>query len=198
VSFGGAAVPLSFAGRVSSVDARSFTVAPCASCDAACAATRIQVDSSTLPALTTVLPVGAFVRVTASAQNLYGCHFTLLVQNVADGCGTANPIATDDRTYLAVSYGSLGDETWPFSIRALALGCFPDAGPSCGGTDMAVDSYDLQVGVTGALDTTRVSMGKTAAFSGLVGESYQVHDVRSFQTAACDDYWNWALWIARM
>jgi hypothetical protein len=62
---------------------------------------------------------------------------------------------------------------------------------------MPVDSYDLQVGVTGAGDSARVAMGKTASFSGLAGESYQVHDVRSFQTAICDDYWNWSLWIAR-
>lgn len=191
-------VSLSLAGRITHVDTRSFTIMSCSSGDAGSAETRIQVESVALPAdLTPLLPVGALVQVTLSMEDFFGCHFTLMVRNVAEGCGLPNPIAADDRTYLAVADGSLGDASWPFSVHALPLGCFPDAGLNCGGTDLPVDSYDLQVGVTGAPGTTRVSMGQTASFSGLAGAAYQIHDVRSFQTAACDDYWNWSLWIAR-
>ena len=40
----------------------------------------------------------------------------------------------------------------------------------------------------------RVYMSDTASWT-LGASTYTVHNLRSFQSIACDDYWNWAYWI---
>jgi hypothetical protein len=191
-------------GRITSVDSNSFTVTPCSAtaCDGGCAETHVRVDGPALPDFASILSLGAFVQVSTSAYDFYGCHFNLVVRNVASLCGSQSPVAADDRTYLVVSFGSVEqdgavffesvkDDASSFSIRSLSLGC----------TDTGINAalvYDLEVGVIGAPTTARVSMGQTVSFSGLAGDNYEIHDVRSYAPFhSTDDFWNWSYWIAR-
>lgn len=40
-------------------------------------------------------------------------------------------------------------------------------------------------------------MGQTGVLDFDGGIVWTVRNLRSFQTAICDDYWNWAFWSAR-
>ena len=42
---------------------------------------------------------------------------------------------------------------------------------------------------------TLVTMGQTSSFL-LQGRRVTAHNLRSYSSGACDDYWNWAYWVA--
>lgn len=189
---------LTLVGRVTSVGSRSMDIETCAGCDACSWTTStLTIDSASLPGLDMILTSGAFVRLDAEANYFFGCHMALTLWNQPSLCGTPNPVAVDDRLYLSLAEGKLSSPGAPFTVTPVPLNCFPNAGSNCGGTSYAVDSYALDFSAPGAV-TVRVTMGQTGALDFDGGVGWTVHDLRSVQTAVCDDYWNWAFWVARM
>jgi hypothetical protein len=77
----------------------------------------------------------------------------------------------------------------PFSVGKLPLNCYDDP-PGCGA---AADDYAF-VFTLGAGDPgTVVGMGQSKVLSTPL-QPMLVHDLRSYESGACDDYWNWAWW----
>jgi len=192
-------------GRVVATTSRSMDVDTCLPCNTCEVGTiTLTVDSASLPGLDAIFPIGAPVRIDVTRDSFFGCHQALLVTDATDACSSPNPPVSPDQVYLAFGDGILGGPSGPnapdapFGAVPLPLGCSPNAGPNCGGTQYAVDSYALEIGAAGSSNAIRVAMGHTETLDLGNGVVWTIRNLRSFQTELCDDYWNWAFWIARL
>jgi hypothetical protein len=137
-------------------------------------------------------PPGAFVHLHYVLTPQWGgCTAQIAVQNLPSWGGVPNPIYGDDHFYFAGSEGTT--EPVPelaLAVDTLALGCTNEVG--CGG--VAPDMYALSfTSLTSQQPGPVVGMGDTASFwTGT--QLLEVRNLRSFQTGACDAYWNWAWW----
>jgi hypothetical protein len=151
------------------------------------------------PGLAAKIPLGAFVEVQIEVQHPWGCEQRLMVRNLPIWDGLTNPVATGRRLYLAASDGSPhAFDDAPFAIEKRALGCAPDAGPSCGET---ADDYALRFHPADHPEQpgVLVPMGSTWTWQpNLSGEmpAWSIRNLRSYVSGMCDDYWNWAWWVA--
>jgi hypothetical protein len=112
---------------------------------------------------------------------------------------TANP--PDDsppdgpagRLLLAVvdGGGTLTDS--PYLVERVRLGCSSARG--CGSP--APDEYAFQFSAAAGSPPLRVHMGETATWMN-DGMTFAIRNLRSFQGTVCDDYWNFAYFIAPM
>ena len=87
-----------------------------------------------------------------------------------------------------------------YTVDEIAIGCYTNPPDNCGGTDRAVDSYLLKfIPIFDPNDSVTLAMGETKSLY-LAGHSteyyWRVHNLRSYQTEYCDDYWNWAYTMA--
>lgn len=197
-SAGGSSSPLKQVfGRVTAVSPRELQLDTCLPCtDCASLSSTLSIDSVSLPALDSIFVPDTLVHLLASADP-FTCAMTLSVRNEPDWCGIPNPIATDTRLYLALGDGALTPDPMPVSVTKVPLGCLPSTSPVCGGPQNA-DSYELDFKNTDSGQVVRVPMGHTATLDADNGGQWQVRNLRSYQTSYCDDYYNWADWIARV
>jgi hypothetical protein len=152
-----------------------------------------RVDALPLP------PVGR--RVTASWYLMYGgwsCGRVLVVKEPVTG--DAGP-GTPTGLWLAGSDSLMTQPiAEPFTFTRQRVYCSPSAYPGCGGNAVPPDDYALlftpptsdpplllETGQTGTLNVT-LSSGRVQPIT--------VQVLRAFQTAACDDYNNWAWWAS--
>jgi hypothetical protein len=150
------------------------------------------------PGLYAYFPQGALVKVRLSVAQSFGCIQQAEVTNVPAWGGLKNPWSEQKLIYLSASDGIAeaiaGSD---LSVFRQPLGCY--SGPSCGG-----DPADAYVLLFGAIWQSSmgmpVYMGTTGylPFKGPDGEQYlTVRNLRSFSSGYCDDYWNWAWWVAQ-
>jgi hypothetical protein len=114
---------------------------------------------------------------------------------------TANP--PDDsppdgpagRLLLAVvdGGGTLPDS--PYLVERARLGC--SSARACGSPAPDEYAFEFSAGVADGRPPVRVYMGETTTWMN-EGVTFAVRNLRSFQGAACDDYWNFAYFIAPM
>jgi len=148
-----------------------------------------------MPLLTTVtvkgdalalsVPIGAYVKVSYALDPAWGfCTERMLIENVPAWDGVPNPVSASNRIYLTGAEGEIGTfDSVPFVVAQQALGCSTEKG--CGG--IPPDTYVLFTA------GTQIGMGQTRTITAK-GRSFAFHNLRSYQTSACDDYWNWAFW----
>ncbi len=173
-------------GAVVQVDAQSLVIDECPA------------DGNCAPMLTTVtvqgndlalsVPLGAFVKVThTQIRAFYGCTDSVIIENVPSFGGLTNPASTEDRVYLAGADGEIASfDGVPFDVGRVLLDCPESAEPGCGYYEPGL--YGLQAG------STLVLMGETTTIDA-GGRSFAFRNLRSYQTSACDAYWDWAYWI---
>jgi hypothetical protein len=115
-----------------------------------------------------------------------------------DGGGEAPRPPAGARLYLAVGDGSTEVLYDSVSIGRVRTGCgIAGGGASCG--PVVPDLYQLQFRHAQRVGGPEVPMGATADWSIPINggvQNLRVRNLRSFETGACDDYWNWAWWIA--
>jgi len=131
------------------------------------------------------------VRLTAKVSFFRQCQRALQIMTADGAAGDAQGAA--GTLLLAVNDGGDTLDGAPYGVAHVPLGCSPM--PVCNGPGHAADEYALDF--SDATDIThrmRVFMGDTGSWT-LGASTYTLHNLRSFQSIACDDYWNWAYWI---
>ena len=102
------------------------------------------------------------------------------------------------RLYLALGDGSTNVLYDNISIGRVRTGCgIAGGGTSCG--PVVPDLYQLQFRHALRTGGPEVPMGATTDWNIPItggAQNLRVRNLRSFETGACDDYWNWAWWIA--
>ena len=146
--------------------------------------------------LSDVVKAPGLAHVSLSFDGFWGCHATLVVRSLASWEGVQNPAGLGDALLLAAIDGGLASPAPDvFSAAPVGLGCNLDAATGCGGAQ-PVDDYLWRFTATGGAAVADVPMGATRPIA-LGGHGYHARDLRSYQSTACDDYWNWAYWLAR-
>jgi hypothetical protein len=199
------ASPHVWSGLVTSSDATSIVVDTCAgsgsdagadggaidagASDAGCAASPLVVEANA-PGLDLSHFPRVRVRVTAKVSRFRACLQALEIDAAeTSGADAEAPGAL----LLAVNDGGDVIEGAPYGVAHVPLGCSP--APVCNGAGHNADEYAFDF--SDAADVThriRVYMTDTVAWT-LGSTGYTIHNLRSFQTQVCDDYWNWAYWI---
>ena len=193
----GAAAPSATAeydvtGALATVDAQSFQIDLC-SPTADCMPMLVTFTTRAPGLDLRTLPKGSYVTAHVKLTHGWGCTSSIVLTSVADWFGVKNPVDGGGHTYFVASDGSLDAAGSPFKVERVALGCKVGA-PSCGGG--APDDYRLQfVAPSMSLE---VPMGETRFPIVLApGETLTVRNLRSYESGACDDSWNWAYWAVR-
>lgn len=119
------------------------------------------------------------------------------VGSTVDGSGEVPRPPAGARLYLALGEGSTNVLYEGVAVHRIRTGCgVPGGGASCGPT--VPDLYQLQFVHAQRVGPT-VPMGAAADWTIPItsgAQNLRVRNLRSFETGACDDYWNWAWWIA--
>jgi hypothetical protein len=129
------------------------------------------------------------VRVRLAFKVFYACQQSLeiVTANPTDG----SPSLPAGQLLVAVSDGGDPFPDSPYRVERVALGCFSAMG--CGGLEPDAYALDFSFTDSGAAPT-RAYMGQSVPFPSLVG-ALAARNLRSYQSAACDDYWNFAYTI---
>jgi hypothetical protein len=137
--------------------------------------------------------MGAFVKVSLELSPTWGgCSTRISVRNLPSWGGVDNPVMGGDGLYFLGTDGDLAHPEAPFSVGKLALGCGA-GGSSCG---EPADDFALTFMTSTGDPPTVVAMGETVLLGKLSGQPMWVHNLRSYVSGACDDYWNWAWWAS--
>jgi len=130
------------------------------------------------------------VEVRWQTRSFHGCHQTIEITSVDPAADPASGSPTGP-LLLAVADGGDPLPDSPYQVERVPLGCYSDRG--CGGPAPDDYAFDFAVSDMGA-EKLRVYMGQTVPWEAS-GKSYEVRNLRSFQSNACDDYWNFAYYI---
>jgi|GEM_PF-2527342 len=159
---------------------------------------RFAIDS---PDLTLTLPLGRRVTATWLFSSVVGraCPQVLVVNDglpsdVASGTWSALWLAGADSTIQSPIPA-------PFSVVQQALSCNPNPSLThpCGGP-FPPDDYAFVFTPASGEPPLSLATGKTGTLALTTAPGLQqhltVHNLRSYQTENCDDYWNWGWWAA--
>jgi hypothetical protein len=199
---GGLGWPSPFSGEasgwVTEVDGNAFSLDACAA-GTGCSPEvyRFAIDS---PDLSLALPLGRQVTVTWQLTFFMGCIQALVVN---DGAPSDPASGTWPALWLAGADSMIQSTIpVPFSVLEQGLHCNPNPGTrhSCGGGAPPPDDYALVFTPASGEPPLSLATGKTGTLAlttapGLL-QHLTVHNLRSFQTDRCDDYWNWGWWAA--
>ncbi|MBI5533351.1 MAG: hypothetical protein HY898_11580 [Deltaproteobacteria bacterium] len=175
-------------GRIESTTADSFTLDSCPP-DMDCMP---MYSTISIPGSYPLLLGGGFVTLYLEVDQPWGCAQRMLLMSLPIWGGEPNPNGGGTSMIFAGADGTY--ETFPdspFQINPIGLGCYPGAG-SCGGEP--TDDYVLRfVHPSDATEVT-VAMGEMQSWmwSNEQPGYWAVHNLRSYSSGACDDYWNWA------
>jgi hypothetical protein len=202
-----AAPPRTWVGKVTGSDASSLIVSVCAPgagnddagatdaggidagvADGGCVPSALRIEAFA-PGLDLTRFPQAWVRVRATVSRFFACQQSLEI-TTADPTDGTTPSGPAGQLLLAVVDGGGTFAGSPYEVAHTQLGCAPAR--TCNGSATAADDYAFDFsGPSGAGSPLRVYMGETATWT-LGGASFTARNLRSFQTMACDDYWNWA------
>jgi hypothetical protein len=194
-SGGPTGIGLTIEGRVVHVSRDQIVVDSCppeALCQGA-----LQVLTFSAPGLLNPVPPDAFVRVQVAIEQPWACTQALQIVNLPEWEGWPNPVVGGSPLWLAAADGVTTTLAGaPFNIGTVALGCVGEV-DSCGPIP---DDYALSFEAPGAKNTALVRMGEAADWlvEGPEPHNFVLRNLRSFETGACDDYWNWGWWAAEV
>jgi hypothetical protein len=131
-----------------------------------------------------------WAKVRFQQDAFWGCHQALEV--TTDDASDGSPaVEAPGQLLLAVGDGREPITAAPYEMKRVRLGCASERG--CGA--IAPDEYFFEVSAVGSAPPSRVYMGQTLDWQGF-GRRFAVRNLRSFQSTYCDDYWNFAYYIA--
>lgn len=140
--------------------------------------------------LSPYLRTGSYVRVTVYVAQPMGCEQAFTIVNLPEWDGVPNPVTPERRLWLAGADGTTQTlQDSPFGIEELPLGCHEGGA----GDDYALRFFsaaDPGGGLT-------LGMGQTGYLEAGPGEAWIVRNLRSFESGAPDDFWDWAYWLAQ-
>ena len=153
------------------------------------------------PGLTLAIPVGR--EVSANWAFTIGGRASGLQLAILDGAGGADTTDGTRPVWLwAADPSTGGSVAGLFQVEMQELFCNPSPGTThpCGGGAPPPDDYAFRFSATsgGAQVTLATSQSGTLTVltSAGLAQHLTVHDLRSYQSDRCDDYWNWAWWAA--
>ncbi|HMJ50417.1 MAG TPA: hypothetical protein VK540_00015 [Polyangiaceae bacterium] len=171
----------------SAADTYAVTIDTCTG--DACAAQNVVLDILSTTPLS--LPVGAFVEADYWMVPSHTCSYFLRFSNLPEFNGQKNPISDSSKLYFIFSDGFFNSSAQLAPVGVgLSLsrlwcpreGNFPDP------PQHPVDTYVYQFSHNG--NDLLLAVGESATFT-VNGQSVLVKNLRSYQPAAYDDYWNW-------
>jgi hypothetical protein len=136
---------------------------------------------------------GDFVRVEYAISLFFACQQSLEVTALGSWGGMSNPTWPEGMLLYAIADGGGPFPDSPYTVDRVLLGCDVDAGRGCGAIEPG--DYAFSFVPSGAPDRAiRVDMGETRLTEIQLGRDIGVvaRNLRSYQTWACDDYWNFA------
>ncbi len=185
-------------GAVTAITDRSFTIDMCPP-NADCPPQHVDIELDAPGArLAEAIPMGGFVAVTYRFARSWGCTSQVRVSNVPNWGGEVNPAGANSRMLFAAAEGEYEPlPASPFSIERVSLGCRV-SGMTCG---EPADDFALRFASTSSPSDPAVTVGMGREGAGVFGAGvsrapYRVQNLRSFNTGYCDDYWNYAWFVA--
>ena len=140
------------------------------------------------------IPVGTLVDVREELNKVWMvCSTQLSIRNVANWGGEQNPVWSNDNGWwlLATDRTATPPKESPLSVSVADIGCYLNT-PGCGGAQAPGD-YALLFDVGPGQPGVMVGMGQVEwIYNGI--QDFMVRNQRSYQSGACDDYWNWSWW----
>jgi hypothetical protein len=133
---------------------------------------------------------GLFVRVQVVVDQPWGCEQRIVVRNLPIWAGQPNPYEAQERLFFAAADGvasSLPDS--PVLVEAVPLGC--------AGAPYADDYLLRFTNVANPAQRLELLMGQED-YVPAENHYWWGRNLRSFETGADDDYWNWAYWLTTM
>jgi hypothetical protein len=131
------------------------------------------------------------VQVKLAFKVFYACQQSLEIVTANPTDGSTSPAA--GQLLVAVSDGGAPFSDSPYLVEKVALGCFSAMG--CGSP--APDDYAFDFSLAdGRGAPVRAHMGEVVTL-GSGNPALKARNLRSYQSAACDDYWNFAYTIVR-
>jgi len=197
LSFGARALEGSISGRVAAQSAGEVVVDTCDP-STGCAPTLYRL-TATAPGLSLGIPVGREVSARWSFRDGWGSP-----QQVAilDGGGASMADGTRALRLWAVDPSLDTEVAGLLRVERQRLFCDSRPGPQSpdGGGGFLPGDYAFRFsavsgGAEGALATGQTGTLIVATASGQQ-QHLTVHNLRSYQSEKCDDYWNWAWWAA--
>jgi hypothetical protein len=180
---------LTVTGKITGGDARSLVMDDCETGqDCIPDGIRIDVDAPDLD-LTMIPRVWARVRYRFSHFRACQLSLEITTANPTDGSSPADPAGL---LLLAVNDGGEALEDSPFTVDRVRLGCH--LAPGCGSPAPDEYAFDFHPTAQGPGASVRVYMGEMGSWQ-IGPRSYKAHNLRSYQTEVCDDYWNFAYTI---
>jgi hypothetical protein len=183
-------------GVVTAASATFFTVNSCPP-NADCPADTLTTFDIDAPDFQVALEPRFLVRVKYSITRFWACQQSLEVTALQSWGGLRNDAQWPaGALVLAIVDGGGPFADSSYTVERQALGCDVDAGRGCGG--ITPDEYAFVFAPKNAPDQgTVVPMGDTRLTAMRLGQPNEIaaRNLRSFQTALCDDYWNFAYWL---
>jgi hypothetical protein len=141
--------------------------------------------------LALAVPMGAIVRVDyLVASTVYDCTEVLSIVNLPSWGGIANPVSASDELYLAAADGRYqAPDQSGLEITPVPQGC----STATGGCNAGLKPDDYALAFRVGSSETLVHMGETRA----LGQGLTAANLRAYVSGYCDDYWNWAYWVAK-
>lgn len=184
---------LAFSAAVVGVSGNTLTLDACS--PAADCMPMLHTLEFSAPGLTSYIPVGAYVEVSVHVAAPWGCEHSLQIRNLPSWDGYPNSAYQDDRVWVVASDGSTYTfADTPFTIEREQLGC-PGEPYGCG--PLPVDTYALVFGLGAGNHTLQQGEGTTVALPTATPQYLDLHNLRSYQPALCDDDWNWGYFAVR-
>ena len=186
-------------GRVTESSAAEVVVDTC-DASTGCLPALYRLDAGA-PGLALAVPVGRIV----SAAWSFGGGGWVSGQQVAifDGAGGASTSDGSRALWLwAEDPSTDGEVAGLFRVEKQELFCNASPGTAhpCGGGAPAPDDYAFRFSATSGSAEVTVATGQSRSLLVTTVSGRQqhltVHDLRSYQSDRCDDYWNWAWWAA--
>lgn len=140
--------------------------------------------------LSPYLQSGCYVRVTVYVAQPMGCEHAFTIVNLPEWDGVPNPVTSERRLWLAGADGTVQTlPSSPFGIEKLPHGCHQEPP----GDDYALRFFRSTEPASGVT----VNMGQTGYLDVGPNDGWILRNLRSYETGAPDDFWNWAYWIAQ-
>lgn len=171
---------------------------PAADCVPMIGTLRVRAAGFNLGATPVGLRRGQYVQIRSRATWSWGCTMQVEVTNAPTWDGMPNPVRHDSALLAAAASGEGTTLPGaPFELTRRSIGCVM-AGSNCGGGAPELFALSAQ-GHCNTCETdpppVTIYQGRAEMIS-INANAYAVWNHRSFNTGACDDYWNYA-WTAR-
>jgi hypothetical protein len=185
-------------GEVTDVSGTAFSLDTCpAGTGCSAAVYRFAIDTPELPL---ALPLNRQITVTWQLVFAMGCAQGLVVH---DGSPADVAAGVSPGIWLAGADSNLEPPSnVPFSVARQELYCNPNPGVAhpCGAGSPPPDDYVLVFTPSSGEPSLSLDMGSTGTLALTTAPGFlqhlTIHNLRSFQTDRCDDYWNWGWWAA--